>query len=130
MARKTETIVIEDEGRDKGKVFVITELSSYAAEKWALRALLALTKAGFELPDGAQSAGMAGMASVGFEALGNLDFDVAEPLLDEMWQCIKFKPSEGAMPRAVLQGDNGDIEEVKTRISLRMAVFKLHVGFS
>jgi len=125
MARKVETIYIEDEGRDKGKCFVITEMSAYQAERWALRAISALIKAGFEIPD--ETAGMAGIAAAGFEAFGKIDFDLAEPLLNEMFDCVKIKPSEKAPSRNLLEDE---IEEVKTLLTLRMAVFKLHVNFS
>jgi hypothetical protein len=125
MARKVQSIIIDDKGRDYGKEFVITEMSSYAAERWALKALSALIKAGFEIPD--ETAGMAGIATAGFEAIGKLDFEIAEPLLDEMFDCIKIKPSEKAPPRNLI---DDDIEEIKTRIKLRMEVFKLHLGFS
>lgn len=130
MSRKQEIVVIEDEGRDKGKVFIITEMASDRGERWAIRALLALTNAGVMIDDKSLSAGMAGIAAVGLEALGRLSFEVAQPLLDEMFTCIKIKPSEKAPPREILQGDDGDIEEIKTRLTLRMAVLKLHVNFS
>lgn len=130
MARKQEIVVIEDEGRDKGKTFVITEMSSDRGERWAIRALLALTNAGVTVDDHSMSAGMAGIAAVGLEALGRLSFEAAEPLLEEMFSCIKIKPSAKAPEREIMQGDDGDIEEIKTRLTLRMAVLKLHVNFS
>jgi hypothetical protein len=125
MARKVQSVIIDDKGRDYGKEFIITEMSSYSAERWALKALSALIKAGFEIPD--ETAGMAGIATAGFEAIGKLDFEIAEPLLDEMFDCIKIKPSEKAPARNLI---DDDIEEIKTRIKLRMEVFKLHLGFS
>jgi hypothetical protein len=32
--------------RDNGKVFILTEMSAYAGQDWALRALLALSRSG------------------------------------------------------------------------------------
>lgn len=134
MARRTDVVIIEVPGRDKGKIFEITEMSSDKGERWAIRALLAITNTGVKLPEGAVSAGMAGVAALGLDALigalGKLDFNTVEPLLAEMWDCVKFKPSENVAARPVLQGDCGDIEEISTRIKLRADCFKLHINFS
>ena len=46
MARKTKRVTITAEGRDKGKTFLITELPADQAERWAIRALLALIQSG------------------------------------------------------------------------------------
>lgn len=129
MARKTATVVIGDEGRDKGKVFILTELPASRAEKWAMRAILALQKSGAELPDDISQAGMAGVAVVGLQALGNLNFYDAETLLDEMFECISYQP-DPKIPGVVRPLIEDDIEEVKTRIRLRAEVFQLHVNFS
>ena len=83
MARNAKPVVITAEGRDKGKRFVLTEMPALRAEKWALRALLALAKAGVDLPDDAVGAGMAALAVAGLQALRKLEFTDAEPLMDE-----------------------------------------------
>src|ERR1039458_767382 len=129
MARKTAEVLITDEGRDKGKVFVLTEMPAAQTEKWAMRALLALTKAGVEIPENIQGAGIAGIAVLGLKALGGMDFYDAEPLLDEMLQCVTIRPDPKniAFTRALL---DDDIEEIKTRLQLRAEVCTLHVGFS
>lgn len=134
MARKTVTVRIDNAAlpngavnRDHGKEFEITEMSSDKAERWAMRALLALTNTGVEIPQGIEGAGMAGIAHVGFQMFGRLDFDVAEPLLAEMMSCVQIKMESGL--RAV-NDDFGDIEEVMTRLKLRKAWFELHTGFS
>ena len=129
MARKTEYVTIDKAGRDLGKTFVITEMSAFAAERWATKAFLALANSGIDLPQG-MAAGMQGLAALGLEALGKIKYDDAEPLLDEMLECVRFKPSEKAPPREIIIGDDGDIEEIATLLTLRMAIFKLHVNFS
>lgn len=129
MSRKTARLTIEDDNRDKGKSFVITELSAERAERWALRALLALSAAGIDVPEQASNAAMAGMASVGMSMLARLDFDIAEPLLAEMMDCVQIDMGNGVV-RDLLEGDCGDIEEVMTRFQLRKAVLELHLGFS
>ena len=126
--RKTDKVAFgDDAGRDRGKVYVITEMSAAQAEKWAIRALLALGHAGFAFPPDMAAAGMAAMALVGINSLLTVDWKEAEPLLDEMMTCVRIKPSEAAEPRDLIPDD---IEEVQTRALLRKAVFNLHVDFS
>lgn len=127
--RKELDVTITAEGRDHGKKFHLTELSASRAEKWAARALLALLKSGVELPDGVAELGMAGVAAMGLQALGGITWELAEPLLAEMMECITVCPSDrdpGFQRKLVEE----DIEEVATRLYLRKLVFELHVGFS
>lgn len=126
--RKTETITIDTEGRDKGKVFLITEMAADPAERWAIRAFFALMNTGVDLPDDIADQGMAGIAAIGLKALGMLPFEAAEPLLAEMWTCVQIVP-DPAKPGLVRKLIPEDIEEVGTRVQLRKAVFGLHTGF-
>ena len=129
MARKTLQYTVQDEGRDKGKVFVITEMSASQAESWASRAILALMAGGVELPEGFDRFGMAGIAELGIKALARLKWEDAQPLLDEMWACVQIlpNPAKPNISRALIEED---IEEVATRVKLRMEIWSLHVGFS
>lgn len=126
MARKVKTVVITAEGRDVGKTFVLTEMSASRVEKWATRALLALSRSGTELPEDVKDAGLAGIAVLGLRALSGIEYHEAEALLDEMFQCVQVQPSPGII-RPLIEDD---IEEVSTRVTLRSEVFTLHTGFS
>ncbi len=128
MARNTLNYHVTDEGRDKGKVFVLTEMAADDAESWAMRALLALMSANAEMPEGFERMGMAGMAEVGLKALSGLKWEVAKPLLDEMLTCVQFMP-DPAKPQIVRKLFKGDVEEVMTLIKLRAEVWKLHTDF-
>jgi hypothetical protein len=128
MPRAATTYTVTDNGRDKGKVFVLTELPASQAEAWAMRALLALTNAGVDIPVGFERMGMAGMAQVGIRALGGLKWEVAEPLLAEMWQCVQFQP-DPSKPNILRPVFEEDIEDISTRIKLRAEVWKLHADF-
>lgn len=128
MARNTLNYTVTDEGRDNGKTFVLTEMPASRAEAWAMRALLALMAGGVEMPDGFENLGMAGMAEMGIRAISGLKWEVAEPLLDEMWSCVQIMP-DPTKPHVVRNLCESDIEEIPTRIKLRMEVWKLHVGF-
>lgn len=128
MARATQNYTVADEGRDKNKVFILTEMPASQAESWAMRALLALIAGGVEVPAGFERMGMAGMAEIGIRALTGLKWEVAEPLLAEMWGCVRIMPdpSKTHITRELIEED---IEEVATRIKLRAEVWKLHTAF-
>lgn len=138
MARHTKIWKVEEEGRDKGKHFLITEMLSSKGEKWAYRALLALINSNVQLPKGFENTGWAGLAHVGLQGLTGLPWHLAEPLLQELQSCVQIIPDypKFNIPRALEDGDGEpgsgdlDIEEVKTRVALRWEVIKLHLDFS
>lgn len=132
MARKTLTITIDAEGRDKGKTFLLTEMPASKGEKWAVRALLALARGGIEVPENIAGLGLAGIAIIGVQALSGLEWELAEPLMDEMFACIQIIPdaTRPQVVRGLVEGTGSDdIEEVKTRIMLRKEILALHVEF-
>lgn len=129
MARQTALYTVTDDNRDKGKIFLLTEMPASQAEWWAIRAGLALAKSGVDLPEGFEHMGMAGIAQVGVKALASLSPDDAEPLLREMWGCIQIQP-DPANPKVIRELVETDTEEVQTRFKLRWEVLNLHVDFS
>jgi hypothetical protein len=127
--RKVSTVTITADGRDKNKVFQITEMSAYQAECWAIRVFLSIAKTGIELPEGVAEGGMAGIAAVGIKALTMIPWADAEPLLIEMMGCVRIIP-DPSRPSVIRDLIDDDIEEVATRLRLKMDVFGLHTGFS
>lgn len=133
--RRTKTVVITAAGRDIGKQFALTEMPAVRAEKWAARFFLALAKSGVDIPDDIASAGLAGVAAVGFRLFGGMRIEEAEILLDEMFQCVKIiadpmRPEITTRALVDRGGEGDDIEEIATRVLLRKEVFGLHVDFS
>lgn len=126
--RKTLTFVVEDDGRDLGKTFLITEMSATEAEDWALQAFFALMNAGIEIPDEVSEMGFAGIAAIGLKALGRVPYYMADPLLKKMMDCIKIIP-DPKQPNVVRALIDSDIEEPVTRLKLKKAVFGLHTDF-
>ena len=126
MALKTKQITIEN-GRDKGRVFLITEMSATHADNWAMRALIALANGGVDLGGLSPQQGMMGMAGVALDALGRLKADDAIPLLNELLDCVQIIP-EGGRPRP-LNMDFNDVEDFTTLWRLRKEVFALHTDF-
>jgi hypothetical protein len=133
--RRTAIYTVETEGRDKGKRFLLTEMSASKAESWAYRVILALANSNTQMPEGFEQTGMAGLAQLGLRGLIGLPWFVAEPLLKEMFECVQILPDpknpKFARDLEPAGGDGDyDIEEVTTRMNLRMEIFKLHVDFS
>jgi len=139
--RKTQPVTITAEGRDKGKLFLLTEMAAVPAEKWATRVFLALIESGVDIPDHIVAAGMEGLVSEeGIGAIlkgilsgaGKMRWNTLEPLLDEMLECVRVVPEPVANPdfSRPINLNADDIEEVKTLLALRKEILALHTGFS
>lgn len=131
--RKQKVVRIDegtpDTNRDFGRVYVITEMPASQVEEWATRAFLALGKSGVDLGNVRPDQGFAGIAILGFQALFRLSWNDVKPLLDEMMSCVKTRPNP-KLPDFINPLREEDIEELSTRLKLRMEVFELHAGFS
>lgn len=120
--RKEVEITIE-EGRDKGKTFKITEMSAVQMDRWATKALCLFGKGGVTL----EELGKLDMSAL-LKVLGELGYDLSEPLLNELLECASFKkdgvfvPMKGAMVDSV-------VEDFKTLFRLRMEALSLNLGF-
>lgn len=131
MPLKKETVTIDQEGRDLGKSFLITEMDAWSAITWATRALLAATRSGVPIPekvDGPQT-----LAGLGLRVLFMLPPDAALPLMSEAKACVKFLPPGGNGAIAAQDVDMGGghaVEEPATWVLLLRRVYDLHVGFS
>lgn len=137
MARKTKTVIIttdDIENRDKDKVFVITEMGAFQCDVWGKRAVLALSRCTFDqvLINNIENAGLAGIAALGFQFFGSLNWEDAEPLLAELMACVKYMPdpTKPQILRPIGAGGSEDIEEASTISYLQMEAFNLHVNFS
>lgn len=127
--RKTVNYTVTAQGRDYGKLFVITEMPSEQGEWWAMRALLALANSGVNLPDGVVELGMAGLAEVGLKKLFALPPELFRDLSNELLGQLQIipDPKRTQVIRALI---SEDIEEIATRLTLKWEVLKLHVDFS
>lgn len=136
MARQTKDVVITADGRDNGKLFLITELPAVQAERLGMRALMAIGKSGVDFGsrgDELQSglSGIAALASTGLRALAGVNFDELEPLLDEMMTCVEMVPDAADRSKRLAWPLFGtQIEEARTMLQLRDEVVTLHLGFS
>jgi len=141
MSRHTKVVTITAAGRDKGKTFVITEMHAVQGVKFAMRALLALSRGGIEVPPGMFEQGWIGLAAimpyvivVGLKSLHGAQWVEVEPLVDELSACIKFQPpGTGTNPdlrQELFPDPNAQFEEPATYFHLLREVASLHLGFS
>lgn len=130
--RHKKTVVIEEEGRDLGKEFLITELSSYEAEQWVWQLIPVLAAAGVEVNEETLKGGFAQIMAVGAANLLRMPYGFVKSLLDQMVPCIKYchydDGGKAIPPASILLNANCQIEELSTWFQLRMAVLELHVG--
>lgn len=133
--RRTETLTIpgilsEKAGeRDNGKIFVLTEMDAWAGQKWALRMLQALAASGVTLPEGALSTGWAGLAGFGITAFLQAPSAALEPLLDEMIGQAAYQHDPKHPPQLIRPGPNCVVQEIKTFLTIQVALLKLHLVF-
>jgi hypothetical protein len=131
MARKQEVVEITDDNRDKGKVFVVTEMSAADAEEWVTHLALALMASGAEVPDALVGSGLQALAVYGVRLLAGMKPEQAKPLLDKLADCIQIVPDPKRTPQFMRKPiADGDIEEWTTRIQLKLKAADLIVGFS
>lgn len=124
MARKTCRLTIDTDGRDKGKTFVITEMSALDIERWTIRLVIALGKNGVVLPSVQVDSGFAGIAGVLWALVAQVTPGDAEALLATMLDGLKI--DAGKIVRELAPDD---IEEADTLTQIRMAWVELHAGF-
>lgn len=137
MARHEKRVTIATPGRDAGKTYLIQEMPAYQGEKWAYRALLALSRGGIELPPGIFDAGFSGLAAmmpyflvIGLRSLHGAQWVELEPLMDEMMTCVQWCPPGNAPLQPYMAGAEHQVSEIATLQKLRLEVLQLHVNFS
>lgn len=125
MARKIIDYKVTADNRDKGKVFIITEMSAVQAHKWASKALFAILNSGGEIPDEMLKMGLPGIAAAGMGSISSIPFAVAEPLLDELMGCVKIRQDLTPDGRPLMPED---IEEMSTIFDLQGKVLTMHIA--
>ena len=134
--RKSEIVTVPQfdgtSNRDRGNMFLLTEWSAAAAEKWGAKAILALNRSGGQIPMDLRGVGMEGVFILGVNTFlrGNIQADEIIPIFDELLECVKIvrDPKHPDVVTALASDD--DIEEVQTRLWLRSEVLRIHTGFS
>ncbi|MCW4594270.1 hypothetical protein NO219_09795, partial [Gluconacetobacter entanii] len=91
MALKSIEYTVAEEGEDCGKVFVITRMSAFDADRWGRHVLHAALAGGYRAPDGDDVAeGMGSIAEAGMRIFGMMAPEAADTLLDRLMQCVRI----------------------------------------
>ncbi|MCW4590910.1 hypothetical protein NO263_09990 [Gluconacetobacter entanii] len=128
MALKSIEYTVAEEGEDCGKVFVITRMSAFDADRWGRHVLHAALAGGYRAPDGDDVAeGMGSIAEAGMRIFGMMAPEAADTLLDRLMQCVRIiRDPAHPTPQPVIPAD---IQEVGTVGLLQMEAMKLHTDF-
>jgi len=125
--RNEKTIELEDRGNRL--TFKIREMSATQLEDWTMRACLVLAGAGSDIP---ASGGVEGvskyLAEHGLAAIGNVDYQKAKPLLDEMLGCCS-RVIDKIEERVTPETADAYIEDMSTLFKLRLEAFKVNFSF-
>ncbi|WP_308772419.1 phage tail assembly chaperone [uncultured Bilophila sp.] len=126
--RKETAVTIEDRGNPL--TFTIREMPATQLERWIIRAMLLL--AGSEGLEGISGTSIenAGkyLSEHGLKALANVEYEKAQPLLDELLACCA-RTDAGVEQRCTPDTVDGYIEDVRTLFKLRVEAAKLNFGF-
>ena len=141
MIRTRDYKIEQEEGnRDSGKTFRITEMASEPAEWWSIKTLQGIAAAGVELPQEVIAAGSLGIKALQdmpnatktkaamaiLTGLAQIERGLLKELMVEMFACVSFVSSSGVERN--LQPN--DIEEISTRLKLRVQWLEQQFGFS
>ncbi|ELY5940598.1 hypothetical protein ACNZAM_004023 [Cronobacter malonaticus] len=129
MARKEIPYVVMDENRDKGKEFIITEMSAWDADEMAQDIFRAMGDCNYTgIPADVIAMGCAGLATVGLSVLSASSPEVSRQLRDRLLSTVQIVITHDG-DRQVRAVKSIDFEEVSTIRSLMDKVFKVNFDF-
>lgn len=131
MARKEIPFIVETEGRDKGKEFLITEMSAWDADTLAQDIFRAMGDSNYTgIPPDVIAMGCAGLATVGLSVISASSPDVAQTLRDRLMSTVDIiiTTKEGGRQQRKVNGAL-DFEEVSTIRTLLDKVFEINFDF-
>lgn len=132
MALKQITVTVPQEGADQGKMFIITRMSAYEADKWGRHAVQGAIKGGGAIPDMGGGGGLAAVAAAGIGIFGAMETETMDTLIDQLLDCVAYVP-DPANPTVTipfkLAARTDQIEEIPTVGWLQKEAFALHVDF-
>lgn len=130
MARKEIPFIVTEEGRDKGKEFLITEMSAWDADALAQDIFRAMGDSNYSsIPADVIAMGCAGLATVGLSVISASSPEVARQLRDRLMSTVDIViTNDGKRQQRKVNGSL-DFEEVSTIRSLLDKVFQVNFDF-
>lgn len=130
MARKEITFIVEDEGRDKGKEFIITEMSAWDADTLSQDIFRAMGDSDFAgIPADVIAMGCAGLATVGLSVISASSPEVARSLRDRLIDTVDIVITTDKTTNRRKVNGTIDFEEVSTIRTLLDKVFQVNFDF-
>ncbi|EKN3779541.1 TPA: hypothetical protein ACPZPV_002273 [Yersinia enterocolitica] len=130
MARKEIVYIVDAEGRDNGKEFIITEMSAWDADSLAQDIFRAMGDSNYTgIPADVIAMGCAGLATVGLSVISASSPEVAHNLRDRLISTVEIVIThDGNRSRRQVKGSI-DFEEVSTIRKLLDKVFQTNFDF-
>lgn len=130
MARKEIPFIVETEGRDKGKEFLITEMSAWDADTLAQDIFRAMGDSNYSsIPADVIAMGCAGLATVGLSVISASSPEVARQLRDRLMSTVDIIITNDGQRQQRKVNGSLDFEEVSTIRSLLDKVFQVNFDF-
>lgn len=130
MARKEIPFIVEEEGRDKGKEFLITEMSAWDADSLAQDIFRAMGDSNYSsIPPDVIAMGCAGLATVGLSVISASSPEVARQLRDRLMSTVDIIITNDGQRQQRKVNGSLDFEEVSTIRSLLDKVFEINFDF-
>ncbi|MGC4218088.1 hypothetical protein VSX44_03710 [Citrobacter freundii] len=130
MARKEISFIVEEEGRDKGKEFLITEMSAWDADSLAQDIFRAMGDSNYSsIPADVIAMGCAGLATVGLSIISASSPEVARQLRDRLMSTVDIIITNDGQRQQRKVNGSMDFEEVSTIRTLLDKVFQVNFDF-
>lgn len=130
MARKEIPFIVEEDGRDKGKEFLITEMSAWDADTLAQDIFRAMGDSNYSsIPADVIAMGCAGLATVGLSVISASSPEVARQLRDRLMSTVDIVITNDGQRQQRKVNGSLDFEEVSTIRSLLDKVFQVNFEF-
>ncbi|MXV35734.1 MULTISPECIES: phage tail assembly chaperone [unclassified Saccharibacter] len=114
------------EGNDAGKVFIITRMPAFTADRWARNVVRALARSGARTPREALESGIAGLSGQSMALFGHLTDDECDAAFQGLMNCVKIQRDPKTEPAPLIEAD---IQDANTLSELRTEAFKLNMDF-
>lgn len=130
MSRKKIPFIVTEEGRDKGKEFIITEMSAWDADTLSQDLFRAMGDSNYTgIPADVIAMGCAGLATIGLSVLSASSPAIATMLRDKLMDTVEIViTAEGQRNQRKVNGTI-DFEEVSTIRAVMDKVFQTNFDF-
>lgn len=130
MSRKEISYIVTEEGRDKGKEFIITEMSAWDADELAQDIFRAMGDSNYTgIPADVIAMGCAGLATVGLSVLSASAPDVSRTLRERLMSTVQVVITHEGKTQMRKVNGSIDFEEVQTIRQVMDQVFKVNFDF-